>query len=136
MTGAIARDRSVSRTNHFRFNAIVGAAALGYALVAGWDWAGNPMALLVPRAFEIEWLVPATIGANVIMAARILVVQELMAAKRARTIALVSVISAPLQLAAAATAGATEAFARPLSLAVGEGTRLYGTARSIHRIYL
>ena len=136
MTGAIARDRTVSRTNHVRFNAIVGGAALGYALIAGWEWAGNPMAALVPRAFEIGWLVAATIGANVLMAALILVLQELMAAGRARTIALVSVASAPLQLAAAATAGATEAFARPLSLAVGGGARLYGNARSIHRIYL
>jgi hypothetical protein len=136
MTGALAGDRNVSRTNHLRFNAIVIGGALGYAALAGWDWAGNPMAALLPSAFEIAWLVPATIAANVLMAAIVLVLQELMAAQRARTIAVVSLVSAPLQLAAAATAGTTEAFARPLSLAIGNGAQLYGNSRAIHRIYL
>lgn len=135
MTAALAGNRSVSRTNHLRFDAIVIAAAVGYAAIAGWDWAGNPMAALIPKAFEIAWLVPATIGANILMAALVLVLQELVAARRARVIAMVSLISAPFQLAAAATAGVTQAFARPLSLAVGNGIRLYGNARSISRIY-
>ena len=135
MTGALAGDPTVSRTNHFRFNAIVLAAALAYAAIAGWDWAGNPMAVLVPQAFEIAWLVPATLAANVFMAALVLVLQELMAARRARVIGIVSIISAPLQLAAAATASVTEAFARPLSLIVGNGARLYGNARVVRSVY-
>ncbi|MDJ0925416.1 MAG: hypothetical protein QNJ77_12715 [Acidimicrobiia bacterium] len=135
MTGALAGDQSVSRTNHFRFNAIVVSAALAYVAVAGWDWAGNPMAAVLPKAFEIAWLVPATILANILLAALVLVLQELMAAQRARVIAIVSLLAAPFQLAAAATASVTEAFARPLSLVIGNGARLYGNARTISRVY-
>lgn len=135
MRGAIARDRSVSRKSHLRFNSIVLSAALVYTAVAGWRWAGNPMTVLVPDAFEVAWLVPATIAANVMMAAVVLVIQELMAARKARTIAIVSLVSAPLQLAVAATAGVTEAFARPLSLAVGNASRLVGNSRSIRYAY-
>ena len=80
MRGAIARDASVSRASHLRFHAIVVLAAVAYALVAGWNWPGNPMATLLPNAFEVSWLVPATIAAHVMMGGLGLLVQELMAA--------------------------------------------------------
>ncbi len=135
MRGAIARDVAVSRHNHRRFNRFLVLAAVAYAVVVGFQWPGNPMSLLVPDAYVIEWLVVATIGANIFMAALVLVLQELTAARRARTIAVVSMISAPLQLLAAATAGLTEAFARPISLVVGNGSRLLGNTRAIADIY-
>lgn len=135
MRGAIAGDMEVSRHNHHRFNRFLIMAAGVYALIVGFDWIGNPMALLVPTAYTIEWLVVATVFANIFMAAMVLVLQELTAAKRSRTIALVSMISAPFQLLAAATAGVTEAFARPLSLVVGNGARLFGNTRAIGSIY-
>jgi O-antigen/teichoic acid export membrane protein len=135
MRGAIARDRAVSRHNHRRFNSFLVVATVTYALIVGWQWPGNPMSFLVPKAYVIEWLVVITIVANVFLADVVLVVQELTAAKRARTIALVSIFSVPLQLLAAATAGITEAFARPISLIVGNGSRLYGNTRAIADIY-
>ncbi len=135
MRGAIAGDRAVSRHYHYRFAGLIGLATIGYVAVAGWEWAGNPMLYLVPDAFELNWLVLATIGANVLMVLLVLPIQELMAAGRARTIGMVSLLSAPLQLAAAATAGATGAFARPLSLAVASGARLAGNARAIVHSY-
>ena len=135
MRGAIAGDIAVSRHNHRRFNGFLVMAAVGYALVVGWQWVGNPMAYLVPEAYVIKWLVVVTITANLFLAAVVLVLQELTAARKARTIAIVSMVSAPLQLLAAATAGVTEAFARPLSLIVGNGSRLYGNTRAIEGIY-
>ncbi len=135
MRGAIARDAAVSRHNERRYITFLVAASAAYALVVGWDWIGNPMAHLVSNAYVVNWLVVATIGANVLMAALVLVLQELTAANKTRTIALVSLVSAPLQLLAAATAGLTEAFARPISLIVGNGTRLYGNARTVTEIY-
>ena len=135
MRGAIAGDAAVSRHHHRRFNSFLLMGTIGYALIVGWAWPGNPMWHLVPEAYEIGWLVVATIFANLFLAAVVLVVQELAAAHRARTIAIVSLISAPLQLLAAATAGVTEAFARPLSLTVGNGSRLWGNTRAISGIY-
>ncbi|MDJ0953973.1 MAG: hypothetical protein QNJ81_09850, partial [Acidimicrobiia bacterium] len=79
--------------------------------------------------------VVATVFANMIGAALVLAIQELTAARRARTIAVASLAAAPLQLIAAATASVTEAFARPLSLAVGSGALLAGCSRSIAAVY-
>ncbi len=135
MRGAIARDLAVSKHNHRRFNSFVIMASIAYAAIVGFDWIGNPMAVLVPDAYVVEWLVIATIFANIFMSALVLVLQELTAARRARTIAFVSMASAPLQLLAAATAGVTEAFARPISLVVGNGARLFGNTRAIADIY-
>jgi len=135
MRGAIARDAAVSRHNHRRFSGFLVAASAAYALIVGIDWAGNPMSFLVPDAYVVEWLVVATIAANVFMAAVVLVLQELTAAQRTKTIAVVSAISAPLQLLGAATANVTQAFARPISLIIGNGARLYGTSRAISQIY-
>jgi hypothetical protein len=135
MRGAIARDIDVSHHNHRRFNTFLVSAAAIYALAVGFDWMGNPMALLVPKAYIVPWLVIATIFANVFLAAIVLVLQELTAAGRSRTIGLVSIVAAPLQLLGAATAGVTRAFARPLSLTLGNGTRLFGTRRAIAGIY-
>ncbi len=135
MRGAIAGDIEVSRHNHRRFNRFLISAATVYGLIVGFNWVGNPMAALVPTAYTVQWLVVVTVIANILMAAMVLVLQELTAANRSRTIALVSIISAPLQLFAAATAGITEAFARPLSLVVGNGARLFGNTRAIASVY-
>ena len=135
MRAAISHDREVSRHNHHRFNTFLVGASAVYALAVGFDWVGNPMAFLVPKAYIVPGLVIATVVANVFLAAIVLVVQELTAANRSRVIGIVSMISAPFQLLAAATAGVTQAFARPLSLTIGNGLRLFGTSRAIAGIY-
>lgn len=135
MKAAIAHEPKASRSIHLRFNAIVVASAAAYALFAAWQWPGNPMSTLLPNAFEVSWLVPATIAAHVVVAAAVLLLQELLAARQARLIGIVGMVSAPLQLIAAATAGVTGAFARPLSMAAGAGARLYANGRSMRTIY-
>lgn len=135
MRAAISNDRAASHHNHHRFNRFLISASVVYAVVVGFDWIGNPMASLVPKAYVVPGLVVATVFANVFLAAIVLLVQELTAAKRSRVIGIVSIISAPFQLLAAATAGVTRAFARPLSLTVGNGVRLFGTSRAIAGIY-
>ena len=135
MRAAIAREPKASRSIHLRFNTIVVASAAAYALLAAWQWPGNPMSTLLPNAFEVSWLVPATIAAHVVIAAVVPLLQELLAARQARLIGIVGMLSAPLQLIAAATAGVTGAFARPLSMVAGAGTRLYANGRSMRTIY-
>ncbi len=135
MRGAIERDASVSRTNHIKFNVIVVAAALLYIAVAGWNWPGNPMAALLPNAFVVSWLVPATVVSQLTLGTLGLLTQELMAAGRARAIGLVGLLVAPFQLMAAATAGAIGAMARPLSVVVGTSSRLVINGRTMMQIY-
>lgn len=135
MRSAISGEVAAAKRTHLRYGLLMLVAALAYAAIAGWQWPGNPMAVLIPGAFEIPWLVTATIGAHVLMASLVLVLQELMAAKRARTIAIMGIVSAPLQIAAAATATTTQAFARPLSIAVGNAVRLVGYVPVLRRSY-
>lgn len=135
MRGAIDRDESVARRHHRRFNTFLVSVAALYAAVVGFKWAGNPMAFLVPDAYHVSWLVVATIFANIFRGTLGLVIQELTAARRVRTIALVSAVSVPLQIAAAFTAVFTGAFARPISLTIGNGARLVGCRRGTTSIY-
>ena len=135
MKAAIEHDAAASRRKHVRFNSSLVVVAVTYAAFVGFDWMGNPMARLVPVAYVVEWLVIATVLADALYVAVALLVQELTAAQRTRTVALVSLASAPLQLAAATTAGVTQAFSRPLSLAVGSGLRLAGYRHAVTGFY-
>lgn len=135
MKAAIAKDRAKARHTRLRFAALIAAAAAAYVLIVGPQWAGNPMVKLVPGAYEVSWLVAASIGANFLMGPLTLVIQEMTAARKTMSIAIVGAISAPFQIAAAATAGVTGAFARPLSWAVGSAVRFAGYAPVLDRWY-
>ena len=135
MQAAIRIDRAAARRIRLQFALLVSAAAVGYLALVGPDWAGNPMLRLVPGAYEVSWLVAASIAANLLMGLITLVIQEMTAAGRTNQIALVGLLSAPFQLAAAATAGVTGAFARPLSWAAGSAVRFAGYAPALQRWY-
>ncbi len=135
MKAAIAHDQQASRSIHLRFTGIVSLAALAYAAIAGWGWVGNPMATLLPNAYEVAWLVPATIAAHVVIGGLGLKVQELMAAGQARPIGVVGLLTAPIQLLAAATAGVTGALARPLAMITGSGARYIINGRLLTKMY-
>jgi hypothetical protein len=75
---------------------------------------------LVPVAYEINGLVAASIGANVILASIFLAVNEMMAAGRARSLAFLNALAAPVRIVVATSAAFVGAFARPLSEAIGE----------------
>jgi hypothetical protein len=119
METAIGRDLHHANRVLFGYAAIVAVAAGGYVVVAGADWALNPMSRIVPAAYTVDGLVAATIGANVLVAVFFMLGHELAAARRQRALAFVSFGVAPLRLLAASTAGVTGAFARPMAQAAG-----------------
>jgi hypothetical protein len=101
-------------------------SSTAYAGIAGFDWLLNPMVLLVPSAYEVEWLVVATIGANILAATFLIFGRELLGAGKARSLAVISIVASPALPLAALTAGSTEAFARPLGYIVEGGIRVIG----------
>jgi len=135
MQAAIRVDRAAARRIRLQFASLVTVAAAGYLAIVGPQWAGNFMTQLVPGAYEVSWLVAASVAANLMMGLLTLVIQEMTAAKRTNLIAWMGLLSAPFQLAAAATAGITGAFARPLSWAAGSAVRFAGYAPALNQWY-
>ena len=76
------------------------------------------MSRLVPAAYEVDGLVMAVVITNMVLASAFLIANELMAAGKAKSLALVETVAAPLRIAAATSAAAIGAFARPVSEAV------------------
>ncbi len=110
-------------------------AALAYVAIAGPDWSLNPMSLLVPKAYEVSWLVSATIVANTIAAMVLLLTSEMLGAAKERILAFLAVISSPALLLAAATAGTTESFARPLGYIIEGAIVMVGAWWWLRRHY-
>jgi hypothetical protein len=118
MESAMKRQQAASRRVEFLFVAMVVIATLVYLPIAGGAWAWNPMYRLVPAAYEVGGLVVAVILTNALLATAFLIANELMAAGQARSLALIEGVAAPFRTAAAASAVAIGAFARPASEAV------------------
>jgi hypothetical protein len=128
-------DTGAARKTRLEYGfAVVGVAA-AYALLTGVDWALNPMSYLVPSAYDVRWLVPATVLANAIAAMVMLFTSELLGAGRARQLALLALVSSPALLLAAATAGTTGAFARPLGFVIEGSIVLFGANWWLRRHY-
>ncbi len=132
---AAQHDRSAARHNRRVFFLVLGAATTSYLLVASWDWALNPMSFLVPSAYVVGGLVAATVVANALTACFRILSKEMLGAERARTLAGISLISAPFLPIAAVTAGTTEAFARPLGYILEGVTRMSAAGKSLHQYY-
>jgi hypothetical protein len=92
---------------------ILGAAVV-YVAIAGPAWPLNPMRLLVPRAYEVSWLVTATVAANAIAAMVLLLSSEMLGAAKERILAMIALVSSPALLLVAVTANTTRSFARPI----------------------
>jgi O-antigen/teichoic acid export membrane protein len=115
MEAAMARDFAVSKKVQQVFMGLVLASALVYAPVVGFEWSWNPLVSFVPAAYEVDYLVLAAILSNVVMGAQFLVVNEMMAAHRARALTIVEALATPLRLLAATAAVSIGAFALPFS---------------------
>lgn len=125
--------RHDERTARRMSNIYLGAIAIAgsaYLLVAGWSWALNPMTRIVPAAYEFSGLVALTIVANLWTAGIYLQINELLGAKRETTLARLSWTVSPIVLLGAATAGFTDAFARPLGRVIEAVTR-FGVQRAV-----
>lgn len=118
MESAINHDRHRSVRVELLFVAMIIGSALLYLPIVGGDWAWNPMHRLVPAAYEIEGLVVAVVLTNTILATAFLIANEMMAAGKARSLATIEAVAAPLRMVAATSAAAIGAFARPVSEAV------------------
>lgn len=118
MESALQRDRHRSMRVELLFVAMIIASALIYLPIAGGTWAWNPMHRLVPAAYEIEGLVIAVILTNTVLATAFLIANEMMAAGKAKSLAVIEFVAAPMRMAAATSAAGIGAFARPVSEAV------------------
>lgn len=123
-----------NRTNKVYLGAIA-MAGLSYFLIAGWDWALNPMPFFVPSAYEVSGLVALTIVGNMMTAAIYLQVNEILGAKKETALARLSWSVSPIVLLGAATAGTTEAFARPLGRVFASVTQFVAQRAIIAKHY-
>lgn len=120
MEAALAKDLPVSVRLEKLYISMIVVGSVLYLVIAGGAFPWNPMRHLVPVAYEINGLVAASIGANVILASIFLAVNEMMAAGRARSLAFLNALAAPVRIVVATSAAFVGAFARPLSEAIGE----------------
>jgi hypothetical protein len=122
----MSSDAVAARRTRASYSALLVAGAVAYVAIAGSSWSLNPMAHLVPSAYEVSWLVTATIAANLLAGLFLILERELLGAGRARILAVISVAAAPALPIAAATAGATGAFARPIGYVIEGSLRNLG----------
>jgi len=105
---------------------------LMYIPLAGAAWPWNPMQYLVPLAYEVRGLVTVTILANIVVASIFLLVNEMMAANRARSLAFLNLVAAGVRVVIATSAGLIGAFARPVAEGTGD-LFVAGGLLSLHR---
>lgn len=121
--------------NRRSFVGLMLLAGVAYMALAGFDWALNPMAWLVPAAYVVSGLVIATVVANMLAAVFLILGRELLGAGQARSLAVISIVATPALPLAAATAGTTEAFARPIGYIVEGSIRVLGGGWWLRRHY-
>ncbi len=119
-------DPESGRSNRRSFVALMVLATIAYAVIAGFDWTINPMAWLAPAAYTVGGLVLVTIVANLLAAVFLIYGRELLGAGHARALAIISIAATPALPLAALTAGATNAFARPLGYIIEGSIRVIG----------
>ena len=115
MEAAILRDFPISKRVQKLYLGLIFLAAAVYIPVVGFNVPWNPILRIVPAAYEVEYLVIAAVLSNVVMGSQFLVVNEMMAAHRARALTIVEALATPLRLLAAVSAVAIGAFALPFS---------------------
>jgi O-antigen/teichoic acid export membrane protein len=135
METALERDRKGANRVVVGYSLLIVLSAMAYLVLAGTAWRFNPMAVLVPAAYVVSGLVAVTVAANVLFSLLLVPTYELAAARKQKAMAGVTLAVTPLALAAAATAGMTEAFARPLSGVVESGSKAVAFARMRRRHY-
>ena len=125
----------MSRRVETLYVGMVLAAAALYIPIVGDTWAWNPLSTVVPAAYEVRYLVIAAIASNALMGAQFLVVNEMMAAGRARALTILEAAATPLRLIAATSAVAIGAFALPFSYIVNGFNVLAGLIYMYRQLY-
>jgi hypothetical protein len=124
MEAAMQGDLAVARHNRHVFTLVMAAGGVLYLAAAAAPWAFNPMKYLVPAAYVVGGLVAFTIVANLISAAMYIEINELLGARKARPMAAIAILTSPILIVVALTAGVTKAFARPAGNAVRDTTQV------------
>jgi O-antigen/teichoic acid export membrane protein len=135
MRAAMDRDLATAERTSRLYLSIVAAATVGYLVVAGWDWALNPMAVIVPSAYEVGGLVAFTVLANFASAGVFLQFNELLGAHRERTLAWIAWTEGVAMLASGLSAGVTGAFARPLANLTSSVVRWFLQRGALRGVY-
>jgi O-antigen/teichoic acid export membrane protein len=129
------RDRlmghQVSRTYH----GLIGVGALFYFSIAGFDVPWNPLAYLIPNAYEITGLAALTLIATTLSCTLFPQRSELLGGRRAAALARIEVLSSLPKLLIAASASVTLAFAIPLGLLAQALFRWDGYRRELRKMY-
>jgi len=142
MEAAKQHNRRAARRVARTFNLMMLGAVAGYSLIAGFDWALNPLSRLVDQAYAVAFLVVLTIGANGLNGAAFPGRLELIGASRERRLFSAEVWANAAQLvvavvlaAAAGSSTTAGAFARPIAFAVLGAVRLVYYQRSLEEHY-
>jgi O-antigen/teichoic acid export membrane protein len=126
MEAGASRDPAAARHVARPYALLLAIVGLLYGALTAAPWWGNPLAELVPQAYVVAGLVPATVASFVLFGLPIIPRSELTGARRERVLPRVGVIAGVLQCAAALTAVWTGAFARPLGVALFGAILLLG----------
>jgi hypothetical protein len=119
MEAAMKRDIPAARHTRNVYLLVMTSGGLIYLAVSAAPWVLNPMQYIVPDAYDVEWLVAATVFANLVAAIMYIDINELLGAQKARAMAAIAIITSPILVLVAFTASTTQAFARTF----GHGAR-------------
>ena len=135
MDAGVRRDEATARQVGRRFITVMGVATVAYLLFTLLPAHLNPLAVLVPAAFEIPGLVALTVVAGAAAAASFVWGSELVAVGRSSWILPTDSVGAVARVGVAVTAGWIGAFAAPIGVGLGGIARLIGYGRSRHLHY-
>lgn len=135
MEAGFRRDRADARRVARVFVAIIGVATLVYLAIAGGDWPWNPLARLIPPAYEIPGLAATTIVASALAGMVLANQRELYGGGYEKRLAGIEVLAYTFGVAIAAAAGVLQSFARPLSLAASNVWRGIHYQKALGRMY-
>ena len=135
MEAAGRRNLAATRRVRLLFHGLMTLSGLGYLLMAGWSWFLNPMVYLVPDAYVVQGLAALTIVANLANGATYAGQAEMTGGRREKPLAHIHSVCSAAMLIAAATAGFTRSFARPLGLLLQGLARLVWYRGALRRMY-
>jgi O-antigen/teichoic acid export membrane protein len=116
MEAGAARSRERGSRFWRLYSLLVAGGAVAYAALVGFDWVGNPLAAILPRAYEVGGLVVVTIVANLVAALIKPPRDELIGARFEPRVASIDSTAALAIVAMALLAGPLQAFAVPLGI--------------------
>lgn len=115
MTSVKNRDRAAGRRTANTYLWLLGVAAVGYALVAGVEWPGNPLVRLFPAAYGLTGMVAFTILAAALMQSKGIYGLQGLAGGKERDLARIAIPNAPVMpVTVALLAAPLGAYAVPL----------------------